>query len=94
MDFEKYDNREQLAELERQIKAIDPKLTFGGFSLNGNRVTVVYVSLLEKGNKPVIEKLRAIGFEKDWREKVKNNDFYNPQYSGYQMRVRMAKHLM
>ena len=93
VDYTKYENHEQLAELDRQIKAIDPKLTFGGFGLDGNRVTSAFVSLLEKGNKPIIEKLLAIGFEKRWREKVKNTDYYDPKYSGYQMRVRLAKYL-
>ena len=93
MDYSSYENHEQLAELDRQIKTIDPNLGFGSFGLNGNRVTSVYVILLEKGNKPIIEKLLAIGFEKVRREKVKTDYSYWMRYDGYQMRARLAKYM-
>lgn len=93
MDYTKYENHEQLAELDRQLKAIDPELRLYGFSLNGNRVVRVDVLLMEKGNKPIIEKLLDIGFERKWREKAKTDYFNDQKYIGYQMRVRLAKYL-
>lgn len=93
MDYTKYENHEQLAELDRQIKAIHPKMRFNSVGIVGNRVVSVSVLLAEKGNKPLIEKLMAMGFENKRREKIKTYDLYHPRDISYRMQVRLTKYL-
>ena len=69
-DYEKYENREQLAELERQIKIIDPTLDVSGVHAEDNRVVTVYLTLRGTGKDEILEKLLGIGFVRGLRMRL------------------------
>ena len=87
MLLEKYSNSKDLVELEEAVKAIDPELRIARCTLNGNKVTRADVFVDEKGNKEKINKLCALGFEKNRREKANS---FNPYSISEPLRYRVV----
>ena len=74
--IDKYDNQDEIDELQQKLSEISPGLRVTGFTVWGNRAGTAFVYILEKGNKKVIDQLIALGFRKVRRQKVRTSDYW------------------
>lgn len=77
MMFDEYSNSEDLKELQEAVKAIAPDLKLSIFTLSEKKAIRAGLFILEKGNKAIINKLFALGFEKTLREKTHTNNYWD-----------------
>lgn len=93
--FEHYDNQAEIDKVREMIEAISPNLKFSGFLMkikNHNAVSAVYVTVPEKGNKEIINKLISNGFKKWLRKKGKSYGGWDANES-YSMEITLKMHL-
>ena len=92
-----YINQREVDAAAWELAAIDPKLKIEGVSSRNNRAIAVYVTLMEKGNKSLIDKLLAAGWVKSNRKKVAVEPGYglvrSTQYDGYSFALTLKKSL-
>ena len=88
--FEEYSNSNDLEALDAAIKAIDPELKLSIFTLAGDKAVRAGLFIMEKGNKKIINKLYALGFEKTLREKSNRYNYYSLNES-VTFRLRLEK---
>lgn len=77
-----YDNAQQIEDLQKILYEISPELKLCGFTLDGNRATTAGISIPEKGNKDIIDKLLSMGFKKKRKSKKTERpwDAFSPYY--------------
>lgn len=82
-----HDNQNEIDKIEKMIQQIFPELRISSYSLDGNRVTSVGITIPIKGNSKVIKELEELGWKKLYRKKVRtdNGRYSRCQYDGYIM---------
>ena len=88
--FERYSNSKDLEKLQEAVSTIAPELKLSFFTLNGDKAIRAGILIEEKGNKEIINKLYALGFEKTRREKVPSNNYWSISES-IKFRLRLEK---
>lgn len=71
-----YINQHEIDAVARELATISPELRIEGVSIRNDRAEAVYVRIMEKGNKPLIDKLLAAGFVKTYRKKVDDGRYF------------------
>lgn len=88
-----YINQKEIDAVAQALRAISPELRIEGVSSRGGKAFAVYLTIMEKGNKPLIDKLLAIGFQKAHRRKFDDGRIFGTQYDGYSFRLTLRKFL-
>ena len=88
-----YINQKEIDEINEAIQKIDASLRLCQFSSipNQNRACSCGLTIKEKGNKRIIEQLKALGFRIVWRRKDSSD--FTDKYEGYSMLVTLEKSL-
>lgn len=88
-----YINQKEINEINEAIQKIDANLRLSQFSSipSENRACSCGLTIKEKGNKKIIEQLKALGFRIVWRRKDSSD--YSDKYEGYSMLVTLEKPL-
>lgn len=92
-DAKGYKNQEDIDKVTQEIQTVQKDLTITRVTAGDDMVALsVGLSVMEKGNKAIIEGLKALGFRQIRREKVTER-CVKPEYQGYKYRVILEKDL-
>lgn len=92
-DVKGYKNQADIDKVTQEIQTVQKDLALTRVTAGDDMVALsVGLSVMEKGNKAIIEGLKALGFRQIRREKVTER-FVKPEYQGYKYRVILEKDL-
>lgn len=92
-DVKGYKNQADIDKVTQEIQTVQKDLALTRVTAGDDMVALsVGLSVMEKGNKAIIEGLKALGFRQIRREKVTER-CVKPEYQGYKYRVILEKDL-
>lgn len=86
-----YINQREIDAVAEELRSISPELRIEGISARNGKAFAVDLTIMEKGNKPLIDKLLAIGFQRAHRRKFDDGRIFGTQYDGYAFRLTLRK---
>lgn len=92
-DVKGYKNQADIDKVTQEIQTVQKDLALTRVTAGDDMIALsVGLSVMEKGNKAIIEGLKALGFRQIRREKV-TEGCVKPEYQGYKYRVILEKDL-